>query len=178
MKKVLHFIAIVIPEPLASRIRMIQEYIATHFESKAALRSPPHITLVAPFYADDAGVQRIAEVLPQVKEEHALNVRLKGFDHFGRRVVFVHVDPDPKLSGLASRLVRSLIDEGLDVKEETREYHPHVTVAFKDLTPRMYTHVWDYVQSIELEAELEIGQITLLRLHEGRWTIYEQADLR
>lgn len=178
MKKALYFIAIVLPEPVATRIRMIQEYIATHFESKAALRSPPHITLVAPFYADDAGVQRIAEVLTFIKKEHSLNIHLRGFDHFGRKVVFVHVDADLQLSGLASQLARSLIDAGLDVKEETREYHPHVTVAFKDLTPRMYAHVWDYVQSVEIDEVVVVDRITLLRLQEGRWTIYQQFDVR
>jgi 2'-5' RNA ligase len=156
---------------------MIQEYIATHFESQAALRSPPHMTLVAPFYADDIGVQRVAEALEQVKHGHPLNFHLKGFDHFGRRVVFVHVRPDAELSTLASNLVRSLIDAGLDVKEETREYHPHVTVAFKDLTPRMYTHVWDYVQSQDIDEGFEVDRVTLLRLREGRWTIDKEFKI-
>ncbi|MEM9078853.1 MAG: 2'-5' RNA ligase family protein, partial [Bacteroidota bacterium] len=45
----LYFIAIIPPDPIFSFALQQKEYIAEYYNSKAALRSPPHITLHMPF---------------------------------------------------------------------------------------------------------------------------------
>jgi 2'-5' RNA ligase len=50
----LYFIALVVHGELAEKIRTIQLYCSETYQSKKALRSPPHVTLIPPFRHDDS----------------------------------------------------------------------------------------------------------------------------
>ena len=47
--KNLFFIALIPPEPIKSEVMAFKKEMEEKFDSKAALRSPPHITLHMPF---------------------------------------------------------------------------------------------------------------------------------
>lgn len=49
MSDALYFIALVLPSPLYEEVTRLKEYFRDRYNSKAALRSPPHITLHMPF---------------------------------------------------------------------------------------------------------------------------------
>ena len=49
----LYFIALVPPEPIFTEVEELKNYFSQHFESSAALKSPPHITLHMPFRLKD-----------------------------------------------------------------------------------------------------------------------------
>lgn len=173
MKKALYFVAIVIPEPIASEVRVLQEYIAAHFESKAALRSPPHITLVPPFSAEESQIDHLSKTIRSLAGTMRSDVQidLDGFGKFGKRVVFVHIKPNSALTDIAALTSEALRDNGFAIKEEHREYHPHVTVAFKDLKPVMFDQVWSYLSAMEMKHTFAAHSLALLSLQEGSWRI-------
>jgi 2'-5' RNA ligase len=169
-KKSLYFIAMVVPAPIGTEIREIQNYVSTHFHSKASLRSPPHITLVSPFAAGETDLTVITELI----ENHVLiiepfQVVLDGFGRFSNRVIFVNVKVSTSLSDLARELTNAMMRGGLPVRQERREYHPHVTIAFKDLKPDMFRRAWNYFREAEFFRTFEASSITLLKHVDGRW---------
>jgi 2'-5' RNA ligase len=170
--KSLYFIAILIPEPIASEIREFQEYIATHMHSVAALRSPPHITLVPPFAVDREAMQSIEEVLENIdRRPMPLSIHLKGFAAFDRRVIYVHVEPESQLSALASEARQVFRDAGFSISGEGRSFHPHVTIGFKDLTRAGFDLAMPYFQDVPFVRHFDAEAVAILRHSEKRWHV-------
>ncbi|HLF63111.1 MAG TPA: 2'-5' RNA ligase family protein [Saprospiraceae bacterium] len=179
MKKARYFVAIVIPEPIASEVCALQEFVAAHYESRAALRSPPHITLVPPFSAEDCQIDHLYKTIRSISNtmQSGVQLALDGFDVFGKRVIFVHVKPNRALTDIVDRTSRVLRHNGFAIKEERREYHPHVTIAFKDLKPMMFNQAWSYLSTIKLKHIFTVQSLALLCHRDGRWHILQTFDV-
>jgi 2'-5' RNA ligase len=169
-KDPLFFVAIVIPEPIAGEIREFQEYVSAHFASSAALRSPPHITVVAPFSAPEERRQVLFETLEyQSHLFELIEIALDAFGAFGKRVIYVNVESDPILDKLATDTYQTLLHIGFKLRDERRSFHPHVTVAFKDLSESLFEKAWGYFQAIQWRRMFTADRIQLLEHLEGKW---------
>lgn len=175
--RALYFVAIVLPEPLSSEVRKLQEYTANHFNSRHALKSPPHLTLVAPFAVYDAANTPGAILAKACSLWKPLNVTLEGFGNFGRRVIFVRVLESPEMAAMARGLSEQLRAAGFDVRVETRPFHPHVTLAFRDLSPGMFQRAFDYFNALPFSAEFQARHIALLKHEQGRWHVTDTYPL-
>ena len=52
-----------------------------------------------------------------------------------------------------------------------RRFHPHITIAFRDLTERHFNSLWGEVEHKSLSGRFSTESITLLR-HSGKiWTV-------
>ena len=52
-----------------------------------------------------------------------------------------------------------------------RRFHPHITIAFRDLTERHFNSLWGEVEHKSLSGRFSTESITLLR-HNGKiWTV-------
>ena len=51
---------------------------------------------------------------------------------------------------------------------QNKPFHPHITVAFRDLKKSIYFEAWEYYQHKMLKEEFMIKQATLLK-HNGRF---------
>ena len=174
----LFFLAVVIPDPWSAEIRTFQKIVAEQFDSKAALRSPPHITLVPPFQMRLEELQRLYEVLQSdTTETMPLNIELNGFARFDRRVIYVHVEPSLALAKFAAILNRLLIANGFRVKEEHRAYHPHVTIAFKDLRADQFKLAWKHFGEIPYAAAFEAPAFSLLQHTGQKWIVLNAFPL-
>ena len=167
------FLAFVLPEIPASEIRGFQQYAAEHFDSQRALCSPPHITLVAPFQVQSEQIPALSGTLENFCAQVVpVNITLDGFSAFGERVIFVNVVRDPALEAIAGNLQKHLRASGFSVRTESGPFHPHVTVAFKDLRREMFGKAYAFFQQIPCEVTWTANALTLLRHRHGRW----QAD--
>ena len=72
----LYFIALVPPEPIFTEVEELRTYFSHHFESSAALKSPPHITLHMPFWLKAGKESLLIEQLEKITKER-INCRLK-----------------------------------------------------------------------------------------------------
>ena len=59
-----------------------------------------------------------------------------------------------------------------NASEQTfRPFHPHITIAFRDLTQRHFNSLWGEVEHKSLSGRFSTENITLLR-HNGKiWTV-------
>ena len=105
----LYFIAIIPPEPILSEVLAMKEEMANSYASKAALRSPPHITLHMPFRWPDKKSKALSTVLQEVAKDNApIPVVLKDFGAFPPRVIYVGVEENKKLEELQSDLLKRI----------------------------------------------------------------------
>ena len=57
---------------------------------------------------------------------------------------------------------------------KNRGYHPHMTVAFRDLKPSAFRQAWEEFEGRELSHHFEVRSIVLLK-HNGKdWEIFRE----
>ncbi|MEW6494967.1 MAG: 2'-5' RNA ligase family protein [Cyanobacteriota bacterium] len=172
--KRLFFIALLPPQDVQDYATEIKEYFATTYNSRHALKSPPHITLQPPFEWQLDAVPVLEQTLSTFAQtQTSVPIILKGFEAFPPRVIYINVIKTPELMSLQSHLMAHLEDalEIVDPVSKKRPFAPHMTVAFKDLSKQNFRIAWPEFVHRELEFQFTVSQLTLL-IHDGkRWNV-------
>ncbi|MBO9200776.1 MULTISPECIES: RNA 2',3'-cyclic phosphodiesterase [Niastella] len=175
----LHFIAIVTPEEINRKVLQWKFYMRDQFGCKVALKSPAHITLISPFMMPDNLQPGLQELLqPFASREQHFSIQLKNFAAFKPRVIYVDVLPSPRLTEFKTALETTLLQSNrFPVKKEERPFHPHVTIANRDLHKKDFPLAWQHFQQINYEVTFTANAFALLR-HNGQiWEIIHSFPL-
>lgn len=168
MGKGRYFIAIVLTGEALGKAEEIKRELRDRFGLRGALRSPAHITLHRPFEWDETKEQVLINTLDQFKLQKTFPVKIEGAGGFSQRVVYLAVEPDERLTALHTAL-RSFAVKKLALfneAEDERGFHPHVTVAFRDLRKRQFNEVLEFVSSVNFSQTIEVRGISLLKLED------------
>ena len=166
----LYFIAIIPDEPLKSRVTVIKKQLEAKYKTRAALRSPPHITLHMPFRWQAARVNRLSTVLEELSGQITpFLIELNGFEAFPPRVIFLKVAENEVLNNLKKQISKvSLQQWKLFERVDTRPFHPHITIVFRDLNKTRFAQAWAEVKDQEFNDRFVAGRLTLLK-HNGKF---------
>lgn len=172
-----YFIAILPPPGIFEKIEAIKEELYREFRLKGALRSPSHITLHRPFEWKAEKEDFLVNTLRDFTFKKKFNIELKGFDCFQPRVIFVNVLKNEELSNLHYQLTGySKRQLGLfNESEDLRGFHPHVTVAFRDLKKQLFYKLWEQYQHKNFQESFNYMGFSLLRLEEKWEKIHDYA---
>ncbi|MBT1685305.1 2'-5' RNA ligase family protein [Dawidia soli] len=165
-----YFIAIIPPPPVSDDALRLKHYFRDQYNSKASLNSPPHITLHMPFKWKEEKEGDLIEALEQFATgREALKIELINFNAFPPRVIFIEVEANPLLHALNKDLhrfcKRSLNLFNADYKDQP--FHPHLTLAFRDLKKPMFAKAWEEFQQRTFTARFHVGGFFLLK-HSGK----------
>ncbi len=177
--KQLFFIALLPPEEVQQKANEIKEHFSQVYNSKAALKSPPHVTLQPPFKWE---LEKLA-ILEEKLQEFAINqvsipMILDGFGAFKPRVIYINVLKTPELMAVQKQLMKDLeLSLNLvDPVSKTRPFSPHLTVGFRDLTKENFYKAWSEFKEGKFYFQFTIPKLTLL-IHNGkRWEIQNEFD--
>ena len=169
----LYFIAIVAPSHINDQVLNWKKYMEQHFGCKVALRSPSHITLVPPFSMPLENENELADYLKKFcGGQKSFSIRINNFDNFKPRVIYLHVEPDDPLLKLKERLDEYLLSlKKFTVKKEERAFHPHITIANRDLHKKDFSRAWAYFQNLSFKAVFPADSISLLKHNNKEWEI-------
>lgn len=171
------FIALLPPQDVQEEITQIKQYFANIYNSKAALKSPPHVTLQPPFIWDIEDLSRLEEQLQAFCYSHgSLSMILDGFAAFKPRVIYIDVFKTPELLALQQALMSHLASSLaiVDPVSNSRPFAPHLTVAFRDLTKPNFHQAWSEFQHKPIQFEFMINHLTLLSHNGKMWEIYQE----
>lgn len=175
------FVALLPPEDVSIKANEVKGVMRDRYASKAAFRSPPHVTLLAPFDWPIADLPRLADTLSKFAAgQLPVPVTLDGFDVFAPHVIYINVVKSDRLMEIQPKLLYYLKDSlGLvSDRDQNRAFVPHLTVAFRDLKPTLFRQAWSVFQHQELHFDFTVGQLTLL-IHNGKmWTVKESYDFK
>lgn len=177
----LFFIAIIPPNDIADNIRTYKEDMAVRFNSKAALKSPVHLTLHMPFRYPEKKLDKLNQLLFNFSAGISeFNLQLKDFGSFPPRVIFVKVQENDFLDALQKEFLKHMrknlnIFNG-DYKE--RAFHPHITIAFRDLKPSDFKIAWEEYKNKTLFFDFPITKISLLKHDGSSWQEYKNYELK
>ena len=175
----LYFIAIVLPDELCKQVVEIQNEIADRYQSQKSLKVIPHITLKAPF------------VLPAFSHHHVISwfsdlivgispftIELKDFDSFRnpkQPVIYIKPLPSKALSNLQKMIIQEFYKtfDTIEIGGTELSYKPHVTVAYRDLKPKMFELAWPEFKVKNFSGEFLATGFQLLK-HDGKmWHVIE-----
>lgn len=170
-----YFLAIVLPEPIQTLAHEVKEHFRDRYVSKGALRSPAHITLHMPFQWKEKKEALLFDLLAQATNEKKFHLRFDGFGAFVPRTIFIKNKESSDLMGFQSRLAQHAKRHmNLFNATHNRGYHPHMTVAFRDLKKDQFDKSWAEFENKSFDHEFEVNSFWLLKHDSKRWNAYRE----
>jgi 2'-5' RNA ligase len=107
-------------------------------------------------------------------------IKLDNFSSFPPRVIFINVVMSQELENLQKNLQRycKRVLNLFNANYKELPFHPHLTVAFRDLKKPNYQRAWEEFQQKNFQAEFIADKVALLK-HNGRvWKVHQEFKLQ
>ena len=168
------FIAFLPSQAIQDYANEVKQVFSDRYDSRAALKSPPHITLQPPFEWSFDALPALNQSLSEFAAPLTpLPIALSGFGTFPPRVIYINVLKTPALLSLQAALLAHMKQAFgiVNAESQTRSFSPHLTVGFRDLTKQNFELAWAEFQHRPLQLEFTATHLTLLQ-HDGQhWHI-------
>ncbi len=173
----LYFIAIVPNVKICDEVQLIKNEIYQSYGSKASLNSPPHITLHMPFDWKLKKESILVKKLETFSESvEPCTIELKNFNCFEPRVIYINVEMNLQLM-VIQKLLFTFCKQQLNLYNshyKSLPFHPHITIAFRDLKKPMFYKAWDHYKTKIFSTSFVVEKLTLLKHNGNQWDIYHQ----
>jgi len=172
----MYFFAIVCPGELDKKVLSFKYWMKEQFGSVVALKSPAHITLIQPFWLEEDKEDALREFLQGFTSDmDELEIQLEDFSHFGKRILFVEVKENPSLEELKNQVENYFAISFADfIKKDDRPFHPHITIASRDLKPGDFDKAWLHFSKQTFQEKIYTRTISLLKLSGGKWNVISE----
>jgi 2'-5' RNA ligase len=175
----LYFVAIVPEAPIYAEILALKTEIRDRYGSKAALRSPPHITMHMPFQWKE---EKESQLLNSLNELAILQQQFKliieDFGAFPPRVIYVQVKENQLLNMFQKEVGRNALKNWhIYPKSGSRAFAPHMTIAFRDLKKPKFIAAWKEFEQRKYYAEFTVLDLCLLKHNGKSWDIFHRSPL-
>ena len=169
----MYFIAIVAPGEINQQVLKWKNYFKDHFECTVALKSPTHITLLPPFWMKEELENDLINSISEFSiTKNKFEITLQNFAAFSPKVIFVDVVKNEILNGLYRSFADFIISQNkFPIKKEDRPFHPHVTLATRDLYKKAFQEAWDIFSKKKYEALWIVSGLSLLRHNKKNWDV-------
>lgn len=169
----MYFIALVAPEYIGKEALKWKLWMKEKYDCEVALKSPAHITLVPPFWMNPESENELAAFLDDFSlMQYSFIIQLKNFFHFGYKVIFIDVPENEEINRVRNSLFNSLLSAAkFPVKKDERFFHPHITIATRDLHKRAFHEAWEYFKEKNYAAGWAVENISLLKHDKKNWNV-------
>ena len=169
----MYFIAIVAPADINEAVLKWKFLMRERFSCVVALRSPAHITLVPPFWMDNVKEDQLKQALDVFsRSQSPFEINIKDFGAFKPRVIYVNVQANASLQSLHGRLEEFLLEQqNFPLKKEERPFHPHISIATRDLHKKAFHEAWEIFGQKKYEDAWITTGVSLLRHKQKNWDV-------
>ena len=182
-KENLYFIAILPDEKTCKEIEVFKSDFADNFESRKAISVVTHITLKTPFKISSLGHYDLVTWFSNLSiKSGAFQIELKNFGAFHNKyapVIYVNPIMNLPLYTLQKELIRGFRFKypQIQVLNIELKFKPHVTLAYRDLSPEKYKEAWAIYQTKKYNTFFDVNNFHLLQ-HDGiRWNVIQSSYL-
>jgi 2'-5' RNA ligase len=166
-----YFVAIVLPPDLNEKVLEYKKYMFDRYGCKTGLKSPAHITLVPPFWMNQEKEEELIEDLIRLAHYSPFPISTEGFSAFPPRTIFINPTPSEELHQLKRKADEIFCKPGGISKREERPFHPHITIATRDLSKKAFHEAWEYFEKKIFHEEWLVQDVSLLRHNQERWEV-------
>jgi 2'-5' RNA ligase len=174
----MYFIAIVLPSDLNEKVLKYKQMMLEKYNCKVGLKSPAHITLIPPFWMEDEKEQQLISDIDSLSVHlNSFSISTSGFSAFKPKTIFIALSPNEKL-----KEVKKAIDEVFknnsfyNMKIDTRTFHPHITIATRDLFKKSFFEIWPCFAEKKFEEEWICESISILRHNKKNWDVIHTSQ--
>jgi len=169
----MYFIAIVAPEEIDQQVLKWKSFFKERYECSVALKSPAHITIIPPFWMNDELENDLINSISEFSiAKTKFEITLKNFAAFKPKVIFVDVVKSEALNGLYQSFADFIFSQNkFPIKKEDRPFHPHVTLATRDLYKKAFQEAWEIFSTKKHEALWIVSGLSLLRHNQKKWDV-------
>ena len=171
----LYFFGLLPPFNIAAEVDEIKREFAEKYESSRALKSPPHITIIPPFFANDEFESSIeSKVNTFAKNYESFKLSLNGFGEFNNKVIFIEVEKNEPLQLFYKAFTAFFTGLGFELTSMNKFFHPHITVAFRDLSKENFVKAWPQFEKREFVNEFSASSVHLLKHKNEKWFVVKE----
>jgi 2'-5' RNA ligase len=175
----MYFIAVVLPSSLNEKILVFKNYMKQQFSCLVALNAPAHITLIPPFWMEEDKEEHLIADLAHLSERRTFILRSNNFSAFKPRTIFIALHGSEELNELKSTADHYFIErKEYKMKIDTRPFHPHITIATRDLTKKDFHIAWPHFEQKKFSEEWIAEGISLLRHNKKNWDVIYTSQFK
>ena len=169
----MYFISIVAPEDINQQVLKWKNFFKERYECSVALKSPAHITISPPFWMNEELEDDLINSIHEFSiTKSKFEITLKNFAAFQPKVIFVDVMKSEVLNCLYQSFSDFIYSQNkFPIKKEDRPFHPHVTLATRDLYKKAFQEAWEIFSKKKYEALWMVSGISLLRHNKKNWDV-------
>jgi|SRR5687767_3630331 len=169
----MYFVAFVAPEEINQQVLKWKNFFKEKYGCTVALKSPAHITLIPPFWMNEETEDELINSINVFSVgKNKFEVSLKDFAAFKPKVIFIDVLKNETLNEFRDSFVDFIYKQNkYPVKKEDRPFHPHVTLATRDLYKKAFNEAWEIFSVKKYEASWLVKGISLLRHNKKNWDV-------
>jgi 2'-5' RNA ligase len=108
----------------------------------------------------------------------AFEVELQNFSFFKSKVIFVEVIKNNNLQQLTENLTSYLIDKNFHIKKDERPFHPHVTIAARDLQKKAFYEAREIFREKKYYARWQADNISILKHDQKKWEVISTSQFQ
>lgn len=168
----MYFVAVVLPATLNEKIHVYKKQMQERYGCKVGLKSPAHITLAPPFWMEEANESALQQDLQKLAQQVApFPLTTNDFSAFRPRTIFVAVRESSALQAVKKTADAFFRHSAYGMKIENRPFHPHITIATRDLHKKDFAEAWPFFQQEIFRESFDAAGLSLLK-HNGRnWDV-------
>jgi 2'-5' RNA ligase len=169
----MYFIALVLPQHLNEKVMKYKNMMLEKYNCKVGLKSPAHITLVPPFWMEHEKEESlIADIIFLSQDQHPFRISTNNFSAFEPRTIFIEPAPSEELNKVKKR-ADDFFDNNVfyNLKIDHRPFHPHITIATRDLYKKDFHEIWPWFAEEKFIEEWTVEGISILRHNKKNWDV-------
>ncbi len=170
-EKKMYYVTLLCPLAIDEQIDIYKQAVKSNFACEVAAKSPAHITLITPFFLSDSKYMELTQKLEEFESIITeVDVNIEGFNFFGKRVIFADVHVNDNLAALQEQVENYLKNSGFPfIREAKKPYHPHVTIATRDLKEEDFDAAWSMFEGKSFSASFSTNAIHIMKLVDDKW---------
>jgi len=173
----MYFIAVVLPEELNQKILAYKHWMAEKYGCRVGLKSPAHITIAPPFWTEPKKEKQLKNDIDNISSSiKKFELKTANFSAFKPRTLFIAVEENEQLNLLKKTADQFFRNTDYKIKIENRPFHPHITIATRDLHKKDFAEAWPHFEKKSFAEEFEAKGLSLLRHNGANWDVVYISD--
>ena len=176
----MYFMAIVLPPQLNERILLYKQMMLEQYHCRVGLKSPAHITIIPPFWMHPNKQEDLLQLLDyHCNGYNKFPVTTNHFSSFKPRTIFIDVVVDQQLKAFKHTRDAYFTGENIyGIKREKRPFHPHITIATRDLSKSTFAEAWKHFEALQFEETFEAIGLATLRHNQKNWDVIHTSQFK
>lgn len=168
----MYYLSLVAPAAINGPVLKWKLKMQKEYRCQVALKSPAHLTLIPPFWMKEEREKNLEHETDQfAASQHSFTVMLQNFNFFEQRVIFIDVAKNEILNNLQQGLSQHLMNTRFPISKGSLTFHPHITIATRDLYKKSFSDAWAYFSKKEFKTSWVVDGISIMKLHKIKWEV-------